>query len=130
MTTVGIGLCLILLSSIHVSYVSYRKEGDKDLLATISTAVKNLSDDQITDDVPIKDSFLLVLQTPQQQKWLVQYATTRKDNYTPLSNMSTRSLVPRPGMYMRLVPIHRIHYTRYKIMYTGMYTTLNVYTFR
>ena len=45
----------------------YRKIGDKDLLASISTAVKNLCDNQIADNVPIEESFLLVLQAPQQQ---------------------------------------------------------------
>jgi len=55
-TTVGIWpwphatayMYLILLQ--YTITTSYRKEGDKDLLATISTAVKNLSVDQITDD--------------------------------------------------------------------------------
>ena len=46
----------------------------KDLLATVSTAVKNHRVDQITDDVHIKDSFLLVLQTPQLQKRLIKYS--------------------------------------------------------
>ena len=37
----------------------YRKKRDKDLLAGISTAVKNLCDNQITNDVPIGESLLL-----------------------------------------------------------------------
>jgi len=80
MTTVGIGLSLVLLHTcirlLLYPHHAYTKEGDKDLLATISTAVKNLGVDEITDYVHIKVSFLLVLQPPQQQKWLVKYGNT------------------------------------------------------
>ena len=57
----------------------------KDLIATISTAVKNHRVDQITDDVYIKDSFLLVLQTLQKQLVKYGYTITCMDPYTKSS---------------------------------------------
>ena len=59
---------------VHVHYKLYNHCIHRQhLLQDVTKAVQCLANDSITSTVPVMESFLLVMQTPQQQQWLMKY---------------------------------------------------------